>query len=227
MSVFPRLSYLTYNKSINAYSFDIGINSCSKNCELMRSGLRPYCISLLERWKNNRFIKPRLRRSEKLLDSKDFVKVMNREIKLTRSNKIRVYSYGDLLDIDNLKKWSFIAKLNPGVDFWLSTRQDHILTDYFDKKKLKTPDNLTIRYSLPLIMGMDFIMENFDKFGIVYSTITTNKKDSNCEKSITGNCGICSLCWKKGQKLIKYFNHGYLKHRLRDYLKFYKGIIEK
>ena len=74
---------------------------------------------------------------------------------------------------------------------------------------------------------MDFLMENFDKFGIVYSTITTNKKDSNCEKSITGNCGICSLCWKKGQKLIKYFNHGYLKHRLRDYLKFYKGIIEK
>ena len=81
----------------------------------MRSGLRPYCISLLERWKNNRFIKPRLKRSEKLLNSKDFAKVMNREIKQSRSAFIRVYSYGDLLDIDNLKKWSFVAKLNPFI----------------------------------------------------------------------------------------------------------------
>ena len=127
MSVFPRLSYLTYNKSINAYSFDIGINSCSKNCELMKNGLRPYCISLFERWKNNRFIKPRLKRSEKLLNSKDFVKVMNREIKQSRSAFIRLYSYGDLLEIDNLKKLSFVAKINPGVNFWLSTRQDHII----------------------------------------------------------------------------------------------------
>lgn len=223
---------LTWNKKLNAYSFDTNINQCSKNCELMQNGLKPYCISLKERFKNYIKWHNKLNKNEKLLKSANFEPIMNKEIKeiylQTRDKTvyIRLYSFGDLSCVEDLIKWCNIARKNPNVEFWLSTRQDSILFEYFNAEKInsaqKKPKNLTIRYSLPLIEGMDFMIKNFDKFNIVYSTITDDKNQANCKKSkLNSSCGKCSDCWNPSIKIIKYFNHGNMLNKLTEYLRFF------
>ena len=227
---------LTWNKKLNAFSFDTNVNQCSKNCELMLNGLKPYCISLKERFKNYIKWHNKLNKNEKALKSADFETIMNKEIRekylQTRDKTvyIRLYSFGDLSCVEDLIKWCNIARTNPNVEFWLSTRQDWILEKYFASSEnavkidsvQKKPKNLTIRYSLPLIEAMDMTMQNFDKFGIVYSTITNDKIQANCRKSkLNSSCGKCSDCWNSSIKIIKYFNHGNMINKLTEYLRFF------
>ena len=89
--------FLTWNKKINAWSFDVNINQCSKNCELMQNGLKPYCISLKERFKNFIAWHKKLDENEKAIKKANFERLMIIEIKEKRANLIRVYSYGQIL----------------------------------------------------------------------------------------------------------------------------------
>ena len=123
------MKYLVLSKKLNCWCFGVGIDHCSQNCELYNNGLLPYCQTSINRLSHK--LKPRFTRSEKLLESDSFVKVMNIEVKQSRSRLIRIYDYGDLSCTSDLIKWVQIAELNPKLDFWLSTRQEFILNDYF------------------------------------------------------------------------------------------------
>ncbi len=214
------MKYLVLSKKLNCWCFGVGIDHCSQNCELVQNGLLPYCQTSINRLSHK--LKPRLTRSEKLLKSESFVKVIDREVKQTRSRLIRIYDYGDLSCTSDLIKWVEIAELNPKLDFWLSTRQDFILNDYFVNKGLKKPDNLNIRYSEDEIKTPEFLIKFLDKYGITRSIITDDIKKSDCNASKTGSCGVCVDCWDTSKKLITYLNHGLMKYRLRDYLRFFK-----
>lgn len=211
--------YLVLNKKLGSWCFGVGIDLCSKNCELFENGLIPYCQQATRR--NKKGMNPRFKKSEKLLKSKSFEKIISLDIRKSRSFLIRLYDYGDLLCVEDLIKWVNVAKMNSKTNFWLSTRQDSILFDYFVNKGLKKPVNLVIRYSLDQIETPKFLLDFFDKYGIVRSIITPDKELANCNASKTGSCGDCVDCWDPLKKLIIYFNHGQMKHRLKDYLRFF------
>ena len=216
-----------WNDTINAYSFDISLITCREKCELYLNGLDPYCKTTDQRMKHSEPRNERHAQNERLLKNSDFVRILTSELKRLKNDRkyhkadyIRFFSFGDLSCIEDLIKIVELSLKNPDVKFWLSTQNDHTLTEYFIKRKLTKPKNLTIRFSLPLINGMEFMIKQFDPYGITFSTITNDKKESNCIKSKNGsNCGSCSDCWNGAIKIIKYLNHGLLKHRLTDYFR--------
>ena len=225
-------NHFVWNNTINAYSFDVSLITCREKCELFQNGLEPYCKTTDQRMKHNEPRNERHASNERLLKNPGFVRILTSELKRLKNDRkyhkadyIRFFSFGDLSCIEDLIKIVELSLKNSDVEFWLSTnhQNSHILTEYFIKRKLTKPENLTIRLSLPLVYGKELFIESFEPYGVTFSTITNDKNQSNCIKSKNGsNCGSCSDCWNGAIKIIKYFNHGLLKHRLTDYLEFFK-----
>mgnify|MGYP001170326489 CR=1 FL=1 len=219
------MKIFSHNKKLNALSFDTDITQCSKSCELYQSGLIPYCKQSLDRL----FFSPfafRLKRNNRKIKLTNFEKLANEELRQLRPNEnlIRLYSFGDLSSVQDLEKWIRISKMNKNKLFWLSTRQDSILFEYLEQLGGVIPQNLTIRYSLPLIDTPKFLDEFLKKYGIVKSQIVDKKIKSNCQASKDNKnrgCRDCFKCWTKAD-LINYFNHGNMKYRLKDYLRFFR-----
>ena len=214
------MKHLSKNSKLNAVDFSVDTSLCKESCELAIEKLDPYCMT--NPAKNGLYgtdFPNKLKRKRRLINSKRFVKVITNEIKESNALKVRCYAFGDLGNLDHLKKWCNVCKNCKDNKFWLSTRQDSILYEFFEVKNMKKPENMNILYSMPLKLEYKPVfLENFlDKHGIGKSIITAKKSESNCQaskKNFPNNkCGNCTKCWTS--KFVAYFTHGLMKKRKR------------
>ncbi len=214
--------YISRNSKLLYPSFDIPISICSKTCDYASSNL---CYA-----KNNPrymvFNAKKLKLNEKLLNSKRFVGIMYKEIRLTNTIKFRWFSCGDMYKIDHLEKIIKIAELLPKVSFWLSTHSDYLLFEYF--KDSKPPKNLNIILSnkIPNSNPPEFLTNWLNSHNMAISSTTNDPNLSNCHSSKDKtSCDLCEKCFT-GENIV-YFLHGkHAKKRLEKYQAIQEKIFQ-
>ena len=191
--------YLSQNsKGLTTFDLSRKSSNCISSC-----GIKSVCyINSNLQDKLNKGYKKKLDRNFKLINSKNFVKKMTKEIKFNNFQRIRIFSNGDLIS-GNMEKSIYqlqniinLVKINHNNQFWLTTRNFDTLFYYFEKLGLSKPVNLNIMLSVDF-ENMDFIKQICDKHKIQVSYITDIKKESNCDSSknrkscIENNCIKC------------------------------------
>jgi hypothetical protein len=133
----------------------------------------------------------------KAIKNRKWVQAMAMQINNKRSKEFRWHDSGDIQDLKHLAKIFKVCKLTPSVDHWLPTREAWV------KKFIPAaPDNLNIRFSMPMI--------NQEAAGgwPNTSTVVTDKTKANCPAPNQGNeCKDCRACWDKSIKNIAYLAH--------------------
>ena len=133
----------------------------------------------------------------KAIKNRLWVQAMAMQINNKRSKEFRWHDSGDVQGLKHLAKIFKVCKLTPSVDHWLPTREAWI------KKFIPAaPDNLNIRFSMPMI----------DQEAAAgwpnTSTVTRDSKKANCPAPQQGNeCKDCRACWDKSIKNISYLAH--------------------
>ena len=133
----------------------------------------------------------------KAIKNRLWVQAMAMQINNKRSKEFRWHDSGDVQDLKHLAKIFKVCKLTPSVDHWLPTREAWI------KKFIPAaPDNLNIRFSMPMID-----QEAAGGWPNT-STVVTDKTKANCPAPNQGNeCKSCRACWDKSIKNIAYLAH--------------------
>ena len=133
----------------------------------------------------------------KAIKDRRWVQAMAMQINNKRSKEFRWHDSGDVQDLKHLAKIFKVCKLTPSVDHWLPTREAWI------KKFIPAaPDNLNIRFSMPMIDQE--AAGGWDNT----STVVTDKTKANCPAPNQGNeCKDCRACWDKSIKNIAYLAH--------------------
>ena len=133
----------------------------------------------------------------KAIKNRLWVQAMAMQINNKRSKEFRWHDSGDVQDLKHLAKIFKVCKLTPSVDHWLPTREAWV------KKFIPAaPDNLNIRFSMPMIDQE--AAGGWDNT----STVVTDKTKANCPAPNQGNeCKDCRACWDKSIKNIAYLAH--------------------
>ena len=133
----------------------------------------------------------------KAIKNRLWVQAMAMQINNKRSKEFRWHDSGDVQDLKHLAKIFKVCKLTPSVDHWLPTREAWV------KKFIPAaPDNLNIRFSMPMIDQE--AAGGWDNT----STVVTDKTKANCPAPQQGNeCKSCRACWDKSIKNIAYLAH--------------------
>ena len=133
----------------------------------------------------------------KAIKNRLWVQAMAMQINNKRSKEFRWHDSGDIQDLKHLAKIFKVCKLTPSVDHWLPTREAWV------KKFIPAaPDNLNIRFSMPMIDQE--AAGGWDNT----STVVTDKTKANCPAPQQGNeCKSCSAWWDKSIKTIAYLAH--------------------
>ena len=133
----------------------------------------------------------------KAIKNRLWVQAMAMQINNKRSKEFRWHDSGDIQDLKHLAKIFKVCKLTPSVDHWLPTREAWV------KKFIPAaPDNLNIRFSMPMID-----QEAAGGWPNT-STVVTDKTKANCPAPNQGNeCKSCRACWDKSIKNIAYLAH--------------------
>ena len=133
----------------------------------------------------------------KAIKNRLWVQAMAMQINNKRSKEFRWHDSGDIQDLKHLAKIFKVCKLTPSVDHWLPTREAWV------KKFIPAaPDNLNIRFSMPMIDQE--AAGGWDNT----STVVTDKTKANCPAPQQGNeCKSCRACWDKSIKNIAYLAH--------------------
>ena len=133
----------------------------------------------------------------KAIKNRLWVQAMALQINNKRSKEFRWHDSGDVQDLKHLAKIFKVCKLTPSVDHWLPTREAWV------KKFIPAaPDNLNIRFSMPMID-----QEAAGGWNNT-STVVTDKTKANCPAPQQGNeCKSCRACWDKSIKNIAYLAH--------------------
>ena len=133
----------------------------------------------------------------KAIKNRLWVQAMAMQINNKRSKEFRWHDSGDIQDLKHLAKIFKVCKLTPSVDHWLPTREAWV------KKFIPAaPDNLNIRFSMPMID-----QEAAGGWPNT-STVVTDKTKANCPAPNQGNeCKDCRACWDKSIKNIAYLAH--------------------
>jgi hypothetical protein len=133
----------------------------------------------------------------KAIKNRKWVQAMALQINNKRSKEFRWHDSGDVQDLKHLAKIFKVCKLTPSVDHWLPTREAWV------KKFIPAaPDNLNIRFSMPMID-----QEAAGGWPNT-STVVTDKTKANCPAPNQGNeCKDCRACWDKSIKNIAYLAH--------------------
>jgi hypothetical protein len=133
----------------------------------------------------------------KAIKNRKWVQAMALQINNKRSKEFRWHDSGDVQDLKHLAKIFKVCKLTPSVDHWLPTREAWV------KKFIPAaPDNLNIRFSMPMIDQE--AAGGWDNT----STVVTDKTKANCPAPNQGNeCKDCRACWDKSIKNIAYLAH--------------------
>ena len=133
----------------------------------------------------------------KAIKNRKWVQAMALQINNKRSKEFRWHDSGDVQDLKHLAKIFKVCKLTPSIDHWLPTREAWV------KKFIPAaPDNLNIRFSMPMID-----QEAAGGWPNT-STVVTDKTKANCPAPNQGNeCKDCRACWDKSIKNIAYLAH--------------------
>ena len=133
----------------------------------------------------------------KAIKNRKWVQAMAMQINNKRSKEFRWHDSGDIQDLKHLAKIFKVCKLTPSIDHWLPTREAWV------KKFIPAaPDNLNIRFSMPMIN------QEAAAGWPNTSTVVTDKTKANCPAPNQGNeCKSCRACWDKSIKNIAYLAH--------------------
>ena len=133
----------------------------------------------------------------KAIKNRKWVQAMALQINNKRSKEFRWHDSGDVQDLKHLAKIFKVCKLTPEIKHWLPTREAWV------KKFIPAaPDNLNIRFSMPMIDQE--AAGGWDNT----STVVTDKTKANCPAPNQGNeCKSCRACWDKKVKNVAYLAH--------------------
>lgn len=133
----------------------------------------------------------------KAIDNPLWSKAMAAQINSKKSKFFRWHDSGDLQSLKHLAKIFKVAKLTPGVQHWLPTREAWTQA-YQDR----APGNLVIRFSMPMVNQP--AAGNWRNT----STVVTDEKKATCPAPKQDNkCGSCRACWSPSVKNVAYLAH--------------------
>ena len=126
-----------------------------------------------------------------------WVQAMSYLINSKKSKEFRWHDSGDVQDVDHLAKIYLVCELTPDVKHWMPTREAWI-KDHLAGK----PDNLTIRFSAPMIDG------DAPASWPNTSTVVSDPEQATCSAPKQNNeCGNCRACWNPEIKNVAYGAH--------------------
>ena len=126
-----------------------------------------------------------------------WVQAMSYLINSKKSKEFRWHDSGDVQDVDHLAKIYLVCELTPDVKHWMPTREAWI-KDHLAGK----PDNLTIRFSAPMIDG------DAPASWPNTSTVVSDPEQATCPAPKQNNeCGNCRACWNPEIKNVAYGAH--------------------
>ena len=114
---------------------------------------------------------------------------------IKRQKYFRWHDAGDVQDLDHLNKIYDVCRLTPSVKHWMPTREAWI-----QKHEHRAPDNLTIRFSMPMVDQAP--AGGFNNYSTVVkagATCPAPKQDNECRE--------CRNCWNKEIKNVSYGIH--------------------
>lgn len=129
-------------------------------------------------------------------------------VNINGSEFFRWHDSGDLQNEKHLKDIIKICINTPDTMHWLPTKENAILKRVI-KSGVKIPENLIIRYSMPMVNDTPKKQIN----GIHTSTSVTSEKQALkngvlCQAyKNDGACGDCRACWSKDIKNVSYLMH--------------------
>jgi hypothetical protein len=208
----PKFPYLSEPSKMECYTFDLDIDKsgCADRCQY---GQNKICYVIGNRFRENapsRIAKKE--RNWKLANSKDFVRILTAQIRLTKKRIFRFFQSGDFFSLEFFKKVMRVCENLPKVDFWIPTSRDDILNQFLSEGGV-IPENTTLRLSAP-IPNMPFhegIIQFYSKWkNITFSETTTDPSLTTCHASLVegSSCGDCEDCFKPTHKKTVYAIHG-------------------
>ena len=130
-------------------------------------------------------------------------------ILLDGRSHFRWHDSGDVQHMSHMRKIVRVAELLPHVQFWLPTREIHILNTWLGETRGIIPAILTVRVSRTMIDGNALNLSIvWREAGIVESGVATHKADASCPAwQQGGQCLLCRKCWQRDEKVIIYPLH--------------------
>ena len=132
-----------------------------------------------------------------------WVQAMVHLINSKKANVFRWHDSGDVQDLDHLNKIYEVCRLTPDRKHWMPTREAWI-----QKHEHRAPDNLTIRFSMPMVDQAPagkfrnystVISKDHPWFGATSKVCPAQKQDNECKD--------CRMCWNKEIKNVSYEIH--------------------
>jgi hypothetical protein len=122
---------------------------------------------------------------------------------ITRAGRdvFRWHDSGDLQSAAHFAVIAAVCDATPHVRHWLPTRELAYVPRVY-------PDNLTVRYSLPVIDGRPPARHRLP-LATIHSSQDTLRPDAfECRKPYQGNaCKACRACWSRDVPLVSYALH--------------------
>ena len=214
----PKFLYLSQPSKLECFSFALDIieTGCAERCQYGKS---ESCYVIGNRFRENSpSRKAKKARNFKLANSKDFVKILTSQIKLTKQRIFRWFDSGDFFSLEFFKKVMQVCKNfidkdgKSSVNFWCPTSRDDLLNQYLAEGGV-IPDNVTLRLSAPTpnTPFHEGIIEFYSKWkNITFSETTTDPNLATCHASLVegSSCGDCEDCFSTTHKKTVYAIHG-------------------
>ena len=124
---------------------------------------------------------------------------------LDNERYFRWFDSGDVYHPALAFKIFVVMQKTPWCNHWLPTKSYNIPRIRAILDRMKTLDNVSVRFSSPSVMG-----EYSDIHGSTVIPYTDTVTDAKICEAYTrkGQCGDCRLCWNKEVKVIAYHAHG-------------------
>lgn len=154
-------------------------------------GATQWCKQMCYAQKAERMYKqvlPYRQMNYKLSRSKDFVAMVNDELKHSKLKYVRIHESGDFYNQEYLDKWTSIVKANPQVSFTFYTKSFHLL----DFSKIKRCKNVIAFASLdPTSTKLQKQKARHWRKAFILPKDVTPKNVFVC----SGSCKSCSHCY--------------------------------
>lgn len=202
-----RIGGLSEPSKMPCFSFSIPAWHCrtGKKLRKVANSICSKCYALKGNYHRPN-VKNAMERRFRRLKSKTWVQDMVTAIGgLETSGFFRFHDSGDIQSVAHLERIVSIAKLLPGIRFWLPTREYSFVSAYVEKHG-PVPENLTIRLSA-LAIDSPPPIAIAKRLGLVTSGVS--KADTfNCPSSKQqGKCLDCRACWNRDIPNVNYKLH--------------------
>jgi len=134
-----------------------------------------------------------------ITESKDFVNIINEELKNPKLQIIRIHASGDFYSEDYINKWNEIIKANPNKKFWAYTRSWRIKNLISSLESLNKNPNLQLFASIDSESESENVPSFMRKAFLKQSFSDTPKSSAQCpnQKNKEITCAKCTFCFKE------------------------------